>query len=821
MMMTAYASSSSMSASISPPVSPVWPPGPVDQAKQGFATPKPSAMRSGTRPASTAHAPSHEKPKVWRTPSLLPDDLEGEHSELIYKLSQGLSVGIPLSSFLPELIRHYSQKPPTPTTYSARVHGINPKAVPKQALRSKGSGWIEVLSAYSSDFSKMVQNFWRLTTVLPGDIMRWGFRGFSQIYIQPLLEVVRAGSRNLIAPAIQQTLLPTLNGKPFEASGALYPHLQPDAFHRLAEEVKDVKLSQLGGLFNVLTDKSATASYEHLPTAMQSLKVHRQNSQGHWEAKSFARAYPALAHHLNWMARGDDIMADNATLAKFNLADMGGLDVLRLHTPDSSAGYAALKPDAKVNLQNMIYNGTVGAFRHLKSVKLDEFLSPFASHLELAANGHFTDVRKPNGSFHARTAKASLEQAASLKENRSRIAIDGFVDYFMQFIHINEQDAKLKHLKWMPFYPTILEQGRLNFKHHLELQKKANVPFAQDPGQLEHFFRVLYGGTLMLGDRVDKEISFQFDPEDVLGVKHEGVQPATFAAKMAPLLDRLIAIEEQSRSAMNQPGQAGEHYQKEHQRLLKDFEHTRMAMGTQLGVTGENRTALKRVLSYNRHHQNGSSHDAMGLATQGATHTDRLSDLSRLSHHYTLTNWMMRSRNALYHRSAALKESIVTPQVMVNALLGFSFLSFVWNSLDVHQIQPYEYNVDQRKGDVKGSGGLMLWSIVPGASLFTALMSNGALRSLTRNSPMKRFMISAGVGVATATGLAFELVRGAMAHKKEHPKKRTVRVNANLEIFHHNQSEIRRFLERRTTEHPAAGVLNLQSPSSPPKEPAV
>jgi hypothetical protein len=684
-------------------------------------------------------------------------------SDAAYRTAQILTVAIPASSIVAGKLSDVAKGKPSPTNFNAAVHGLNPGADSLGLGKSLSNG-AEVLSTYSSDFSKMVQNFWRLTTVLPTDVMRWGFRGFSQIYIQPLLELVRLNSRALVAPAIQQTLLPTYKNKSIAESKDLYPHLTHGQHYQLAKEMEGKHLTQLGGLFNVLTENAAGTRFEHLPRAMDDLTVDVRNTQGRWVKQSLRQAYPTLCEHLSLLANPDTIMADRATIAKYGVDHF---PVMRMHKIENDN----VKNLPKVDIQARIFNGPVGAFRHMKATQLDAFMPQFYAHLELAARGQFTREGKNATQVDRSSALASLSIGMDKSRERENRTTHALVEYLTSFMQLKEGDATKTHHAWIPGLPSMFEELKRNYK--LKLMKQNNT-FEKDPTLLREMISNLREEELMLGYDRKNTLHSTFDPKDKLGLKASGKSSHMLAKEIAPVLDALSTIVQESHELTLDKTINAETYQKRHVHLLEQFEHERLKLGHIFpGKNADNYNSLTRALS-------GYGKDSIV---------------------YNTTQWMLRSRNAMQFRTPELKNSIVLPQVILNALLGFGFLSLVWNALDVHQIQPYEYNVSQKKGDVKGSGGLMLLSVIPGASLFTGLMSNGLLRTLTKNSPLKRFVISSSLGVATATALAYELVHGAMRRKKDNPRAKGVTLKANLEIFHHNHHEIKELLQEHQREY--------------------
>jgi hypothetical protein len=725
-------------------------------------------------PASSVGAgnisPSTQPPQQylqhhWKTPHFLPNDDVADfvQSDAAYRTAQVLTVAIPASSILAGRLAEATKGKATPSNYNPALHGINPRANAFGARVAVNSG-AEMLSTYSSDFSKMVQNFWRLTTVLPSDILRWGFRGFSQIYIQPLLELVRLNSRTLVAPAIQQTVLPTYRGKSIAQSRDLYPHLTDGQHYQLAKEVDGKHLSQIEGLFNVLTENAAGTQYGLIPRAVDDLAVNVKDAKGQWVKQSLREAYPALCEHLSLLSNPDGIMADRATIAKYGVDHFPILRMYREIDGD-------IRNLPKTSIQAKIFNGPVGAFRHMKAIQLDQFMPNFYSHLDLAARGHFTQEGKKAIQVDRASAISSLSVSMDKPNERNARATHALVEYFTNFMQIDEADAKKTHNRWVPGLPPMVEELKRNYKLKLLKQQQ---PFSEESTLLREMFSHLRDKEIMLGYDRKNTIHSTFDPKDKLGLTKSGKSSHTLAKDIAPILDNLNAIVQRSHELTRDTTVSAADYQKQHAELLSLFEYERLKLGHVFpGSNTENYNALSRALS--------------GYGKDSAV--------------YKTTQWMLRSRNAMQFRAPELKKSIVLPQVILNALMGFGFLSLVWNALDVHQIQPYEYNITQKKGDVKGSGALMLASVVPGASLFAGLMSNGVLRSLTKNSPLKRFIISAGVGVGTATALAYELVHGAMMRKKDNPKAKGVNLNANLEIFHHNHNEIKEMIQEHRREH--------------------
>jgi hypothetical protein len=77
------------------------------------------------------------------------------------------------------------------------------------------------------------------------------------------------------------------------------------------------------------------------------------------------------------------------------------------------------------------------------------------------------------------------------------------------------------------------------------------------------------------------------------------------------------------------------------------------------------------------------------------------------------------------------------------------------------------------------------------------MMTNGLLRTLTHNSPLKRLLASSGVALATTSFCAYHLVRGYMEKKPHNPTQTPVNINSHIEIFHHKPKEIRQHVNTR------------------------
>jgi hypothetical protein len=157
---------------------------------------------------------------------------------------------------------------------------------------------------------------------------------------------------------------------------------------------------------------------------------------------------------------------------------------------------------------------------------------------------------------------------------------------------------------------------------------------------------------------------------------------------------------------------------------------------------------------------------------------------------YTFVTQGIRHYIAIHHSIPSAKKRMIVPEVLLNSILGFSFLGFLWNALDVHRVQPYESKISDKKGDVTGSGLMLGLAIVPGASLFTGLLASGALRKWTQDSPTMRFAIASIVGLATSSFCAYHLVRGRLESKPDVTVRKRFSLNSRVEIFHSHHSEI-------------------------------
>jgi hypothetical protein len=674
----------------------------------------------------------------------------------MFRLSQALVVGVPLSSVLAGWLEQVNRPKYTPSTYNANIHGINP-------LAQEGGKGLQTntnfLSEYSTDFSKAMQSAWRLTTVLPTDVLRYGFRGFSQLYLQPLLEMVRRASRGLSSPMIREAILPTVNGRNLEGARDFYLHLSNWEFDELKKELGDSGLHQLEGLQDALTKDSMTKSgkdYQHLAQAMSTLTFHRLNSEtGQYETIPLSRL-PQLTKHIRIMTQPDRLAGTNATLSKY-----GTRNIPNYSTTQLQDGKVVQLP--KADIQHDLFTGPVGAYEHVvHTLKLDSFMPEYQQFLQLASQGRFAT----NGTFHRGAAQRLFDMHTSEPIERDHRINHAFLEYLFQFAKL-----KGKGEGQIPFGRDTLGY----IKHSLlkELSEPIDTSKLKDPQEkkkiqserLMSVLRKVVGNeSLVLDDNTTKRIGMHFDENKALNIESMGI--SNFAKEVNPHLERLRANVEAVRALLNDPQMTSKAFQTESQKLLADFELERLRLASVFPSSHP-----KGVAALNKVLQEGlienSTKNAYTFVTQGIRH-------------YI----------AIHHSIPSAKKRMIVPEVLLNSILGFSFLGFLWNALDVHRVQPYESKISDKKGDVTGSGLMLGLAIVPGASLFTGLLTSGALRKLTQDSPTMRFAIASIVGLATSSFCAYHLVRGRLESKPDVTVRKRFSLNSRVEIFHSHHSEI-------------------------------
>ncbi|MFN9691703.1 MAG: hypothetical protein ACK551_06350 [Vampirovibrionales bacterium] len=676
--------------------------------------------------------------------------------KMMFRLSQALVVAIPLSSVLAGWIEHLKQPKNTPTTYNANIHGINPMAQEGgKGLQNKAS----FLNQYSTDFSKSVQSAWRITTVLPTDILRYGFRGFSLLYIQPLLEIVRRISRSLSSPMIREAILPTVNGRNLEGAREFYPHLTNYEFSELKKEIGDSQLDQLEGLQDALTQDSMAKNggdYKYLSHAMNVLKFHRVNPEtGKYETMPLSRL-PVLTRHIRIMTQPDSLAATNATLSKYG----------HRHIPNYSTTQLVdgkIVQLGKAAIQHDLFTGPVGAYEHVvHNLKLGDFMPEYQQFLQLASQGRFAT----NGIFHRDVAQRLFDMHTSEPVERDFRINHAFLEYLFKF-------AKLegKGEGQIPFGRDTLGYIKHSLlKEFSQPLDPSKIKNPEDKRTLENerlmsvLRKVVGNESLVLDDNTTRKIGMHFDGDRALNIESMGI--SNFAKEVGPHLERLRTNVEAVKALLNDPHISPERFQAESKKLLAEFELERLRLATVFPSSHP-----KGVAALNKVLQEGLVENSIKNA-------------------YTFVTQGIRHYIAIHHTIPSAKKRLIVPEVLLNSILGFSFLGFLWNALDVHRIQPYEAKISDTKGDVKGSGLMLGLAIVPGATIFTSLLASGALRKWTQDSPTLRFAISSIAGLAISSFCAYHLVRGKLESKPDVAQKKRFSLKSRVEIYHTHHSEI-------------------------------
>ena len=701
-------------------------------------TPSPHALSSNTPEPNTQTTPQKALPSK---------------DSAMLRLAQALVVGVPLTSIVAGWVEQLKRPPNTPSTYNVSLHGVNPNAQEGgRALHHKAN----LLSEYSTDFSKAVQSAWRITAVLPTDILRYGFRGFSQLYIQPLLEIVRRISRGLSSPMIREAILPTVNGRNLEGAREFYPHLTDFEFNQLQQEVGDLQLHQLEGLQDALTSDSMTESgedFKYLSQAMNVLKFNRWNPQTRRYESLPLSSLPVLTRHIRIMTQPDLMARTSAPLAKY-----GHRDIPLFPTSQVKDGEVVLL--GKAEIQHALFTGPLGAYEHVvNTLKLGDFMPEYQQFLQLASQGRFAS----NGSLNRKMAERLFNLHTTEAIERDFRVGHAFLEYLFGFAKLKDKGEGQ-----IPFGRDTLGY----IKHSLlrELSTPVGVNDYNEPQHMvdERLVRVLKkvigNETLVLDDNTTKRVGMIFDKNKVLNIESMGVE--RFAQEVSPSLKRLRSNVEAVKALLNNPQLTAEQFQSECKKRLAEFELERLRFATVFPSNNpERRGALNKIVEE-------------GLSGQYVKNA------------YTFVTQGIRHYIAFHHTIPNAKKRMIVPEVLVNSFLGFSLLGFVWNALDVNRIQPYESQISDQKGNVKGAGLMLGLSILPGATLFTGLLTHGALRRWTQDSPTLRFAVASLAGVATTSFCAYHLVRGHLEGKSDVSSKQRFSLNSRVEIFHSHHSEI-------------------------------
>ncbi len=669
----------------------------------------------------------------------------------MYRLSQLLVVGVPLSAILTGWLNEKQQAQVSHKNYSLATHGVNLNASEGAKSVHKSA---EFLNEYSTDFSKAVQAAWRLTTVLPTDILRYGFRGFSQLYIQPLLEFVRRTSRSLISPIIQEAILPTLNGKNLQGARSLYPHLTHYEFQELQKELNGLQLHQIEGLHELLTKDSLRGEIKLIPDALKVMPFYRENPKTGRYEKTEMSQLPYLMRHIELMVRPDDYAADSATLAKYGWRNIPHYSTQRLVN-------GQMKQQNKAAIQHELFSGSVSAYRHVvDTLKLGDFMPEYQQFLQLAAQGRLTHRNKVDKSV----AKELFTMGVQEPLERDYRVNSAFLNHLFEFVELRSPKTN----EALPFGRNTLgyvQNSLLKEMSGLSPESQGLTPEARLEKVLS---KIVHSPSLILNQDTRHKVDIQFDPQGKLNLKEADLK--SVSQKLNLHLNRMRSFVEESKALLKTPRLSPTAFQNAHQKILQQFEHERLLMGSVFPSRNhEGVSALNKVLE-----QQGK--EAYQFVTQGIRH-------------YI----------AMYRTIPMVKDRMLFPEVLVNSLLGFSFLGLLWNALDVHRIQPYEAKIANSKGDVKGSGTMFALSLLPGITLMTGLLANGALRKWTHNSPVMRLLIASTVGLGTSSFCAYSLIRGRMESKPEQPLERNFKLKTNVEIFHHTHDDIVKALKKHQT----------------------
>lgn len=707
-------------------------------------------MMMSTPQAPTANTLSASPPSPT-TPSPLQKAPSQDYA--MWRLAQALVVGIPLTSILAGWVEQLQRPANTPTSFDVNIHGVNPLAEEGgRALHHKAN----LLSEYSTDFSKAVQSAWRVTAVLPTDILRYGFRGFSQLYVQPVLEIVRRISRGLTSPMIREAILPTVNGRNLEGAREFYPHLTDFEFNQLQQEVGDLQLHQLEGLQDALTSDSMTQSgkdFYYLSQAMNVLKYNQWNPQTRRYQSMPLSSLPMLTRHIRIMTQPERMAKTSATLAKY-----GHREIPLTYTSEVWNGQYRLL--GKAEIQHDLFTGPVGAYEHVvKTLKLGDFMPEYQQFLQLASQGRLAS----NGTLNRKMAERLFNLHTTEAMERDFRVGHAFLEYLFGFAQL-----KNKGEGQIPFGRDTLGY----IKHSLlrELSTPMGVNDYNEPQHIGHerlvrvLKKVIGNESLVLDDNTTRKVRMTFDENRALNIQSMGVEQ--FATAVRPSLERLRSNVDAVKALLNNPQLTAEQFQAECKKRLAEFELERLRFATIFPSNNtERRGALNKIVEEGLSPQ--SVKNAYTFVTQGIRHY--------IAFHHTIPN---------------AKKRMIVPEVLVNAFLGFSLLGFVWNALDVNRIQPYESQISDKKGNVKGAGLMLGLSILPGATLFTGLLTHGALRRWTQDSPTLRFAVASLAGLATTSFCAYHLVRGHLESKSDVDAKQRFSLNSRVEIFHSHHSEI-------------------------------
>jgi hypothetical protein len=478
------------------------------------------------------------------------------------------------------------------------------------------------------------------------------------------------------------------------------------------------------------------------------------------------------------MTQPDRMARTSSTLAKYGLRDIP-------FTNTSEVWDGSYKLLGKAAIQHELFTGPVGAYEHVvKTLKLGDFMPEYQQFLQLASQGRFAS----NGTLNRKMAQRLFDLHTTEPVEREFPVGHAFLNYLFGFAKL-----KGKGEGQIPFGRDTLGY----IKHSLlrEMSTPVGVNDYNEPAHMadERLVRVLKkvigNETLVLDDNTTRRVGMIFDQNKALNIESMGVEQ--FAKEVSPNLERLRNNVEAVKALLNNPQLTAEQFQSECKKRLAEFELERLRFATIFPSNNpEKRGALNRIV------EEGLSEkyvkNAYTFVTQGIRHY--------IAFHHTIPN---------------ARKRMIVPEVLVNAVLGFSLLGFVWNALDVNRIQPYESQISDQKGNVKGAGLMLGLSILPGATLFTGLLTHGALRRWTQDSPTLRFAVASLAGLATTSFCAFHLVRGHLEGKPDVSSKQRFSLNSRVEIFHSHHSEIIKQVKAHQRVHRTNERRPYPTPSKP------
>ncbi|MFM7389904.1 MAG: hypothetical protein ACKO34_04690 [Vampirovibrionales bacterium] len=566
--------------------------------------------------------------------------------------------------------------------------------------------WMDV---FRSDLSKLILNIWRQGLMPVTRRLDTGWKSASLPLNQATQEIVRRFHRAEVTPMMESLLFPKSHSD--QEARLFYPHLTPSELYQLQQLPR---LLLLGDLQGALTDKNAGGRYDQLGQVSSELGFWKQKTPTQWIEERF-KPDDAISHHLRWSLG----FKNQLTFVKESL-DLHNTfqPFLKQRVPFLTDLEQYSPKDLKAVLKS-----TQGALEHVEQTGFLNFMPHLHQALLHASRGDFKQG-------HNRIEQPLIQRLLSVGLTSDEEAISCYKHYFehlWSFLEFHDRDEVFKEKFFEASDAELLKSSLwLSFKSSItnpSLQQPADFKqalacaIAELVGTLRH-------GSVALGDKTLKQpsvIRFDFDAKNQLGIHDNYLDLNINTAYLQRVSTHLVELQQLSSEFLNLSKQNNHHVfqTQSRERLLPALQDCYLR------------------LSYS--HRGGDSLNRASL--------HRLLELPNPSAVKKLLFFGFQQESIRSSILPKLMNSTLMPQLLTNMALAITLMGIAWNWADNTIIQKIQNDVVEKKGNVLGSGTVLLGACIPGGLATWGLLKSDLLKTATHNHPVSKLVIASGVGL--------------------------------------------------------------------------